>query len=423
MFFSLKEEKRSIRMALYAIMAFVLVLSVGTVLYYGDQFLLGTYEKLNNDDVKYMYSAKILLEEGTLVYNSYPEPTLFIMPGMPFILSFFMLIFGDYEHTAIAFRLFQCLLQVLSIYLVFVIARYMFHSKAALIACMISALYLPHYFTSGVILSEGLFCFLFLCLICMSIAAHTNPSVGKYIGVGILVALLCYLKPQMFLFPLVLGTASFLRFRSWKRIFLYGLTIGITFCVLLSPWWIRNYVDFGKFTPFTDSAGNPLLQGLQPGEPSPEFYNQYPEFSSDDSSIDKIKQIILFNLKTKPFQTIKWYTFDKIKDSFTHAFYWVDIWKVKDIAMDFLHIGLSLLGFLGLVIALIRRKANLLLPALVLVYYVGIHLPFVSFSRYMYPIMFIFIIMNAFLIQSAIQWIYEMKREKRRNPQIHPIEG
>ncbi|MFE6798584.1 ArnT family glycosyltransferase [Paenibacillus chitinolyticus] len=398
--FTLKEENLKTKQILYVLMAIVLAVSAFTALYYGDAFLLGTYEKMDNDDVKYMYAAKVLLEEGTLVYKSYPNPTLFIMPGFPVMLAFFMWIFGDYENTAIAVRLFQCVLQAASIYLLFVIARHMFNSRVALIACIIAALYPPNYYTSGVILSEGIFQIIFLLLVCMTLYALKKPSVGKYIAIGAFLALCAYFKPQFILFPLIIGVTWLIRRVPFKKMVLYTATIVLTACLLLSPWWVRNYAHFGKFIPFTDSSGNPMLMGVLPGEPSPGFFKEYPQYSPDvyDDSTEKVGHIILYSLKTKPFETIKWYLFDKTILAFEQTFYWLDFWGMSYNFVLALHIILCVLGVAGFIAALIKRRGDILVAALTVAYVIAVHIPFVQFSRYMYPIIFIFTIFAAYLI-------------------------
>lgn len=90
--FNLSQESRPVKIALLVTILFVFAISAASVLVYGDHFLLGSYEKLNNDDVKYVNSAKILLNKHTLAYNSGESPSSFIMPGMPLVLSGLMLV-------------------------------------------------------------------------------------------------------------------------------------------------------------------------------------------------------------------------------------------------------------------------------------------------------------------------------------------
>src|ERR1700731_3137389 len=127
--FAINNMNRNTRIALFAMIAFVLIVSLSIVFYYGDHFLVGSYEKLNNDDVKYVNSAKILLNNHTLAYNSGKSPSAFIMPGVPLILSGLMLIFGQNDAAVMAYRVLQAILQSGCIFLLFVLARYVFNSR------------------------------------------------------------------------------------------------------------------------------------------------------------------------------------------------------------------------------------------------------------------------------------------------------
>ena len=40
-----------------------------------------------------------------------------------------------------------------------------------------------------------------------------------------------------------------------------GSIMFIMFGVIMSPWWIRNYLEYGEFIPLAASSGNPFLQG------------------------------------------------------------------------------------------------------------------------------------------------------------------
>jgi len=40
-----------------------------------------------------------------------------------------------------------------------------------------------------------------------------------------------------------------------------GTVMFLAFVAVVSPWWIRNYREYGEFIPLAASSGNPLLQG------------------------------------------------------------------------------------------------------------------------------------------------------------------
>jgi 4-amino-4-deoxy-L-arabinose transferase-like glycosyltransferase len=62
-----------------------------------------------------------------------------MMPGLSYVLAFFMMIFGKLEGIT-AFRVFQAIIQTASLVLVFLIARKLFNSKVGIIAVIISFL-------------------------------------------------------------------------------------------------------------------------------------------------------------------------------------------------------------------------------------------------------------------------------------------
>ncbi|NIK78401.1 4-amino-4-deoxy-L-arabinose transferase-like glycosyltransferase [Paenibacillus castaneae] len=415
--FKLKEVSKSIKITLIAVIILVFSLSAASVLYYGDYFLLGSYEKLNNDDVKYVNSAQILLNKHTLAYNSGKSPSAFIMPGMPFVLSGLMLIFGQGDGAVIAFRLLQAALQAFSIYLIFVLAHSLFNSRTAIIASIAAALYLPDYFSSGVILSETIFRTLFIALICFSLLALKSNQTKHYIIAAVLVGLACYFKPHTILFPVVWFIVWLVNKISWKSIVKYTVIVSITLVLLLCPWWIRNYVAFDSFIPFTKSAGNPMLLGalVNNEAPSQAFFHAHPEYTGDRSSLfvgsdddmaETAQKIIKFGFTEEPMKYLKWYTIDKLKGLYYGPYYWKTVFGISGISVGIYHSLILIFGSIGLLLMLIqalrRRNTPYLLLLLTFAYFTVIYVPFVAFSRYGYPNVFIIAIAAAFAINQLM---------------------
>jgi hypothetical protein len=393
-------------------MAFVFAVSLGIVLYFGDHFLLGTYEKLNNDDVKYVNSARMLINEHILAYNSGHKPSTFIMPGVPLILSALMLLFGQQDGGVIAYRIVQAVLQTASIYLLFCIARYVFNHKVALITCAISALYIPDYFSSGVILSETWFKTIFMVLICYSLVALEKKQIRYYVIVAVLLAFACYFKPHSVLFVVVIAFMWLIRRYSWKQMVTFTALIAVIFCVCMSPWWIRNYAVFGHWVTFTESAGNPLLQGalIYRNPPSQGFFTLYPQYTpktlfqgGDHGQVDTAKRIIRYGFSHEPVQYFRWYVLQKPLELYKWPFYWKTIFGISNQAMNITQWFLVTASALGIILSLILRKGRTLFILLSLIYFTVIYLPFVTFSRYGYPNMFILILFAAYLFYNIYQ--------------------
>jgi 4-amino-4-deoxy-L-arabinose transferase-like glycosyltransferase len=403
--FTLLNTSRNTRIKLFMMIAFVFVLSLTIVLFYGDQFLLGSYAKLDNDDVKYVDSAKVLLNHHTLVYNSGTAPSAFIMPGVPLILSALMLVFGQNDSAVIAYRVLQAILQAGSIYLIFILARYVFNELVALLACAISALYLPDYYTAGMILSEAWFKAIFMLLICFTIVAIEKRLIRYYVYVAILLAAACYFKPQAVLYPIIFLIPWLIRKYSWRQMISSTLVIIITFCVLLTPWWVRNYDSFGKWIPFTSSAGSPFLEGtlIFKKLPSDGFFVQYPQYTKKNilQGSDPIMtglQIIRYGLVHEPLKYIAWYTLIKPGMLYVSPFYWKAILGISYLAMTALHVILFILAALGMAHSLKKRNGKKQVLLLAFSYFTLIYLPFFTFDRYGYPNHFILIIFAAYQI-------------------------
>jgi 4-amino-4-deoxy-L-arabinose transferase-like glycosyltransferase len=429
MTFSYRITNRKERFLLIGLMLIVLLVSASIVLFYNDYFLLGDPNNPNNDDVKYIQSAKLLLNEGILAYNTGVEPSAFIMPGFPLILSGFMAIFGQDGAAVIAFRLFQCLLQAGSLYLVFIIARYAFNTRIAFIACILSALYLPDYFSSGVILSETIFRTLILVLVCVTISAVQARKYQWYILIGALVAFAAYFKPHASLYPAIL-LILWLRARySWKEMLRYTFIIGSVYVILLMPWWIRNMITFNEFILFTNSGGSPFLLGtsINYNMPPAGFFDAYPQYDpktifdgSDSAAVAKGLDIVKYGFTHEPLTYLHWYTIGKLQGLYLDPYYWKPIWPISKEVMIWIQYALMALAAVGIVISRIwkglRERWRMQEPiVLTLLYFTVIYVPFVAFSRYGYPNIVFLLMFSAVTIEWGIQYVRSIKQGRSRS--------
>jgi hypothetical protein len=196
---------------------------------------------------------------------------------------------------------------------------------------------------------------------------------------------------------------------TWRQMFTYTLLIAVTFCILLSPWWIRNYVTFGHWVTFTESAGNPLLQGalINRNPPSDGFYIKYPQYTKktlfqggDKDQVITAKRILLYGLYYEPAAYLSWYLLEKPVELYKWPYYWKNIFGVSQSAMNKIQLCLAIAGALGILFSLIRREGKTLVVLLSFAYFTIIYLPFVTFSRYGYPNVFILILFAAYLLHS-----------------------
>jgi len=129
-----------------------------------------------NDDVRYLHSAKTLLEAGRFTYFTPEKSTLFMMPGIVFAMVPFVAMFGE-VGAILAFKIFQCLLQFVCIFVLGKITlRATKSSSVANITMIIYAQYLPNAITANYLYTETLFTTMILTLIYLTMRAFDVDS-------------------------------------------------------------------------------------------------------------------------------------------------------------------------------------------------------------------------------------------------------
>lgn len=405
----MKNNKRHFRLRHGVLAVIILVyfgLCMASFFHHGQPPLMGSFETFDNDDVKYLRSGWTLLETGRLTYLDPAVPTVFIMPGLPVLLAGFVLLFG--KMPILAFRIFQALLLCGGLCLIYLIGKHLFGSKVALVAAGIMALYPPYVYVTQLVLTESVFCFLFLLLVLLTLRAVERPTTSRYVWGGVALGLCVLFRPAIVLYPIVVLVLWCIKRYSWGDMLRYGLIVVGVVTLMLSPWIIRNAMVFGQFIPLTRSAGNPTLQGVFVD------YDQSPRQGQDewkilqDSGVEHIEQYGHNELKNdeiertlsnyyrkqefekQPWNYIRWYTVGKTVHNWKRPFLWHPYFGRSFDFTNKVHEVLLWLGLLGLVRLAWQRglKNTGWLPLLLIAFFNISHLPFYCFPRYMAPVMF-----------------------------------
>lgn len=416
--FELKNEKKNIKIILAVVCMVFLCLSIFSNLKYGDANLLGSYEKMDNDDLKYIRSAWTLLETKVFSYHDPVEKTAFIMPGLPFTLSFFIGIFGRFEGV-MAFRIFQSFLQTLSLLLVFFIGRKLFGSKVGIIAFILDALYIPEIWATNVILTEVIFKFSLLLLLYISIYAVETKEVRYYIAGGIVWGITALFRPTIAAFPAVILVMWIYKKYKFKEIVKYTLITTAVFATVMSPWWIRNYVVFDKFIPLTLSSGTPLVQASYINYDTSIDYYPWKDVDDRIEQEKYFKENVAYRFKhymlKRPIPYLKWYLIDKSVELWESPFYWNEVFGISSTSAVTYHALILILGVAGMIAAFVDKKHKLLdhkflFAFVTLMYFEVLHIPYVTFSRYSYPVISVLMLFAAYVIYK----IYiKFKRESK----------
>ncbi|MGL4991984.1 MAG: ArnT family glycosyltransferase [Sarcina sp.] len=415
------EDDKKFRYPLFIAIAILLFIAIFSALTKGNYFLLGSLTKLNNDDVRYFNTAQLLIEKHTLYY--YGVKTCFIMPLFPLFLSGIMSIFGTGDSTLTAIRIIQAIMQGVSLYFIYLIGREIFNKKVAIIAAFLFALYLPEAVAPNLILTEVLFQFLFIIMFYFAIVAIKENKLTYYIITSIFWALTCLTRPNAAIFPLFIIIFWIVYKYSWKDMIKYILTAFVIFSIIFAPWWIRNYNLKGHFVLFTDSSANPKLLGSLIFNNPPSFANEIPTkygmikfqkgvYMANSQQNELANYIIKTGFKTHPLRYAAWYTLGKTVTLYYKPYYWKPIMGINMGIMMFVQAVYMILAIIGIVISLLKKNRNKTYFMLLTLFIMCtvVYWPFVTFSRYGFPNMFMLILFAAF----AITKIFKLKTDTSR---------
>jgi 4-amino-4-deoxy-L-arabinose transferase-like glycosyltransferase len=430
--FSIRNESRKLKVAVTIILLAFFLTCILSSLIYDKKLLLGSFDKFDNDDVKYVRSAYTLLQTGKFTYNDPNKESVYIMPGIVTVLLPFVKVFGM-QGAVMPFRILGALLQTFSMYMIFLITRKIFGKGTALIALLISAIYIPNIYVTTLVLTETIFMFFFMLLVLFTIHAVEEKQMKYYIIGGALWAVCALFRPAIAAFPALIFVMWLVKRYTIKEMLKYASITILVFVLVMSPWWLRNYVTFNQFIPFTLSTGNPSLQGV--------FINDKVDFDlinkikpaglnygNDEITNNYVektfaKLVFDYNLKHDTWNYLNWLTIGKTVNNFLPPFLCIDLFGIKyKVVMGF-HIAILLVAFLGLLLMAFKRRLNGwgLFCFLIPVYYDLVHLPFLPFSRYLYPAIPFIIMCCAYFLYVILGRCVNVYRLKyiSYNPSVH----
>jgi 4-amino-4-deoxy-L-arabinose transferase-like glycosyltransferase len=184
------------------------------------------------------------------------HPSAYRAPGTSVLWAGLYLTFG---HRYTIVRISQCVLDTLTILLIFEIGRRCFSDRVALLAAAIYAVWPTALLYSSSLGSEPLYAFLFCCFILVSLQFAERPSWPRAIAAGGLLGLAMLTRGNAVTMVALMVPWSLWQFRRTPRLAVRGLAISFVAMVILVPWTIRNYEVFHSFIPFETGGGDVLL--------------------------------------------------------------------------------------------------------------------------------------------------------------------
>jgi 4-amino-4-deoxy-L-arabinose transferase-like glycosyltransferase len=259
-------------------------------------------------------------------------------PGYTYIVYLFYFV-NDLETRNYLILIFQILLSLLVVFVIYLLTKEIFNLTSALIAAAIAAT-LPEFIYTSCLPGTTIFSHLGIVIILLLLNRLKYPLNSKIylVQIGLAFGILILFRSEVFLLLLLV-----LIYFWTKRQFKNTMIIALTSFIIIIPWGIRNILVFNEFIPLTTSAGvnfyrghNPYAIGVWADE---EIVEKLIQFKADPNFELQMNQIYLQkgfeNIVEDPYRELK-YVFIKLfhlwifnpRDERTTSIYYIVPWFV-----------------------------------------------------------------------------------------------
>jgi 4-amino-4-deoxy-L-arabinose transferase-like glycosyltransferase len=353
----------------------------------------------------YVKMAYQLIDKGIYGYNS-STSNAYVTPSQPFYITSILMLNKILNiNDMLLITIFNLLLNIGSIILLFFISLQLFkNKKISFIASLLFATYFSNVYFIRAALTEVPAIFFMLLSIFIFIKAIKKDKPLLYMLFSIIYAITIMFRPA--LAPLLL--IGF--FIIWKKFGLKSgtkrlLYFGVGFVLIILPWIIRNYLLFNQLFIFSSHSGNPFLGGTYP------FYLEecQPAIAQElgMSQMDYGKYRLMEGFKTDPKLYISWFTLGKFLWLFGGPSSWLYYSSNYSFLTIFIYLQHFLILFFGLFCILKHFKKNngiKVLSCLVIMYII-IHFGFIAIPRFGYLIFPILSILASYTLVSIYNYI------------------
>lgn len=328
----------------------------------------------------------------------YSDAVMFRTPGYPLLLAP-LFAFGN-EPSVFAARMVSVVCGTATVAAVMWLTRMNFGSPADLIAGGIAAVFPEAIAASVFVLSEAPFGLVMVLQLIATVAAiQANQSVrggGWGLLAGVLAGIGTLVRPSWLLFT-PFAIAWQLIFSQDRRLALrLGAMQMIGLCLVLSPWWMRNYSLAGRFVATSSEVGASLYDGLSAkADGSSEMsFKPTPPPTEPGTPLDVVARRELARDDQWKSASLAWAKDHPARVAELAAIKFLRMWNVWPNAAEFRSVTLRLIiagtyvPLIGLALfGLIRFRSQppvrvLAIPAL---YFTLLHMVFVSSIRYRLP--------------------------------------
>lgn len=341
------------------------------------------------DETTYHFSAGDLLRyhtltrevDGDMYHGKIPAvATSALSPGYPLYIAMVYLLTDNSTHAVLQS---QVVMSIGIFALIFVIMTELSVARWAIVLTLLAAAIYPGFlYNIDRLLTEQLFLLLFVGFSYAFVRGLGREN-WRWMGIaGVILGLAVHVRAEAIPFALMAAVFIAVYGRAYSGFIRQSMVAFLVcFIVVMLPWWIRNYLDFGHFILVTNAAEGPRIWGA------------VPYFIDMPSAQGSAAQVASSNIAAQPWIYYQWRSFGFLANMF------YDVWDEHQVHPSMLLRWPLLLQPFVIVpslacIPLLLRSARptamfiLLIPIAIVV----TAMPFHGLPRYAFPsIPFIFI--------------------------------
>lgn len=371
-------------------------------------FLVSVNHKVSHDSIYYDEMVRQLLETGIYAYKNI-EPNAQVTPGYPlFMAAIYKL--ADYQHhdPFPMIRYAQVVMSLLTLWLLYAIAKRLGGRTSGIAALLIGAVYPPFVWSNASILTETLATLFLMAYVFLQLIVFEKKTPAYALLGGAIMGLLVLTRPEflILLFPIYVFHYFWKKEkRTTFKLFLFTV---IGTAAVLSPWVVRNMVTLNEFV-VASTQVNPFQAGT------------YPDKNYDDGLVDRqgktqmevAKERLKIGFTEHTWEFVKWYTYGKLKHTYSKMYFGSGhepLYPVIPILpwswLNWLHRGLVFSALVSLFVFARKWRQPAAILAIILVTMSLVRLVFVPEYRYNYTVMPFIIIMGSILVVAMLRkWL------------------
>ena len=219
-------------------------------------------------------------------------PTAWTTPAYPYLLAGVFRLFGTYATGAAWMMLaLNALFSALTCIPIYFIALRIADQRAALWATWIWAFY-PYaiYFSGEYVWGYCLDALMVALVLWCTFEMEHQASLRSWVGYGLLWGIAALTNAVILsTFPFLLGWLAWRRYQARIRWQLPIAAASLALLVTVTPWFVRNYLTFGRFIPFRGTFWMIFWEG-NTGDSS-ELYPDWADPSTNDAEMEKYRHL------------------------------------------------------------------------------------------------------------------------------------